>query len=962
METMGSSHRLQSAELWGVALFLFFLLAIFFWRVIFLGEAFLGADVLYLFYPWRSLASQDLQVANPLFGDIVGALYPSLLYMVRAIKSGHFPLWNPYVAGGQPLGTLITSCLLYPLNFLFYVFPLGQALGYHAMARVFIAGLFTYLLLREWEVRWEASLLAAVVFMFNGFHVVWLNWPHTYVSVLLPLLFWLTQRLVRTGSISWAVFLAFAVGVTLLGGFPLFAAYAFYALVAFFTFSLLRYFRQTGDKRGALYRALGFSLALLGGGLLVSPQILPFLRNLALSRYEAQRVADISFYREFHFPLQNLILFLIPDYYGNSQDIPFWGVANYIETTGYVGVFSLFLVGMALFASFRRGLVWFFTGLAGVAGGVVFGVFPIQGIVSRLPVLNASHDTRLLGILAFCLALLAGMGLEAILEPRRSREVLGIASTAGLSLLVIFSTELYWTLSLDGPSAPIRRTLIWALQNGDPRPLGNFVLFSFLFAAGLLIIILRLTGRISGRALTFLSLGILVIDLFSFGLSFNSTVDPQRLYPSTESLQFLQQEVSPFRFLALGETMYPNTAMVYGLQDVGGHSITHPWRYTRLLQLIDPEVWNRRKHGTLLLFGRETANLDSPLLDLLNVRYILDEPGACEAVGHQQEGISVPAELPVGEIVGGVEQGQSFHAHGEGLDQVCLILATYRRVNDRDLIFHLKESPTASQDLVTLTVNGREIKDNSWYSFRFSPIEDSGGRTFYFSLESPQSTPGNAITIWASQADAYAEGFRYENGKVREGDLVFNLSYALPKSRFQTIARSDLTLYRNPTVLPRAYVVHQAEVIKDEEGILRRLTSTDFDPRESVILEEEPPGPLDEELSPSDSSARILDYQPSSVVVEVEMTGRGFLVLGDQFYPDWKAFVDGREERIYQADYVFRAVYLPSGRHRVEFVFTAQLFKMWLVVSIFTFGVIMVILFSNWLLPKWRRVVPWQKG
>jgi uncharacterized membrane protein YfhO len=49
--------------------------------------------------------------------------------------------------------------------------------------------------------------------------------------------------------------------------------------------------------------------------------------------------------------------------------------------------------------------------------------------------------------------------------------------------------------------------------------------------------------------------------------------------------------------------------------------------------------------------------------------------------------------------------------------------------------------------------------------------------------------------------------------------------------------------------------------------------------------------------------------------------------LSDTYYPGWKAWVDGRPEKIYQANYAFRAVPLSAGVHQVKFVYDPVSFK-----------------------------------
>lgn len=59
----------------------------------------------------------------------------------------------------------------------------------------------------------------------------------------------------------------------------------------------------------------------------------------------------------------------------------------------------------------------------------------------------------------------------------------------------------------------------------------------------------------------------------------------------------------------------------------------------------------------------------------------------------------------------------------------------------------------------------------------------------------------------------------------------------------------------------------------------------------------------------------------------------GYLVLLDSFYPGWRAYVDGREVEILQANYAFRAVEVQAGKHEVEFRYRPWTFYFGLVVS-----------------------------
>lgn len=141
----------------------------------------------------------------------------------------------------------------------------------------------------------------------------------------------------------------------------------------------------------------------------------------------------------------------------------------------------------------------------------------------------------------------------------------------------------------------------------------------------------------------------------------------------------------------------------------------------------------------------------------------------------------------------------------------------------------------------------------------------------------------------------------------------------------------------NTKYLPRAYPVHQVVVEKDKDLIFNILNHPQFNPREIVLLEDAPPASLAPSAPSSASRIRISKYSNNEIDIDAEMAQDGFLVLSEKYYPGWEAYVDGKETKIYKANYVMRAVYLPKGTHKVRFVFDPWPYKVGLWVSSATF-------------------------
>jgi hypothetical protein len=128
----------------------------------------------------------------------------------------------------------------------------------------------------------------------------------------------------------------------------------------------------------------------------------------------------------------------------------------------------------------------------------------------------------------------------------------------------------------------------------------------------------------------------------------------------------------------------------------------------------------------------------------------------------------------------------------------------------------------------------------------------------------------------------------------------------------------DARVYRVDDALPRAFVVGAQRVVPDSETERRTVTSLAFDARRVALTEKRLTG-LPETGDGSGGSARIVAYEPERVIVRASSAGQGLLVLGDTWFPGWKAKVDGRSVPIERVDYIYRGVRLGPGAHRVEF-------------------------------------------
>ncbi len=172
---------------------------------------------------------------------------------------------------------------------------------------------------------------------------------------------------------------------------------------------------------------------------------------------------------------------------------------------------------------------------------------------------------------------------------------------------------------------------------------------------------------------------------------------------------------------------------------------------------------------------------------------------------------------------------------------------------------------------------------------------------------------------------------RLEKQLLKRTDRVLDILNV--KYKISTDNKGQIGIERHPSYLPRAWMTFSSRIIPDDDDILPALHSSDFDHRNSVILEEKPaialPG-----SEPDNHTTRITSYSINRIEIEVETDRNGLLVLSEIHYPAWKAFIDKKQIPIYRANYALRAIPVPAGKHTVVCEYKDSAFSKGLVLSV----------------------------
>ena len=167
--------------------------------------------------------------------------------------------------------------------------------------------------------------------------------------------------------------------------------------------------------------------------------------------------------------------------------------------------------------------------------------------------------------------------------------------------------------------------------------------------------------------------------------------------------------------------------------------------------------------------------------------------------------------------------------------------------------------------------------------------------------------------------------FRYLRDYERM-DIFYNLLGVKYYPEANPQYHRTFSIKQNSAYLPRAFLVKKYRVIKDINYILWLIKNGNIDFHKEVLLEKAPTF----KISGIDSFSYVemLDYSLNRIDIQTHTNTPSILVLDEVYYPLWKAYIDGKKAEIIPADYVLRAVAIPSGNHLVAFKYSKKmLFK-----------------------------------
>lgn len=535
-----------------------------------------------------------------LLNDPVLFFYPMYSFLGERLISGDIPGWNPHQFSGAPFAADPQSGWMYwPAMILFSFLPLSAAAWGFLFVHWFLAGAGAFVLARALGMGSLGALVAGLAYGFNGF-LFERNLccpPYTQVAAWLPWALLGAEMALRSGRFPsmclWWGVSGFALSQILAGWLGQGAYYALLAVGGYMAYRALIAPPETSRRIRARFAALAMhgSAVLLCGFWLAAAGLLP--------RFEFNALSSLA------------------GGYGGSQLVKGgWGLENWAAVLNplasklYMGGVAYALALLAPVVARKSFATPYWAALS--LGALILssqGPTPLHALLYLLPGFGRLHQhypDRVMMVFYLGTALLAGAAVSGLKWRGRKHALIAFAPSVilfGLWLLGVFipgSTLLFVVLA----GGLFAVSAVWDRYRGI-----LMLLLLLLLLADLAVADVRATTR--GRTFETAAKGA--------RRELNDRHQPNGVV----SLLLAEQKRDPFRsfgYNARGNNlsfMRGSRSTVMGLQDVQGYNPIHLARYDQFIAALNGRPQNYR---SAFVFW---SGLHSPLLDLLNVRYVL---------------------------------------------------------------------------------------------------------------------------------------------------------------------------------------------------------------------------------------------------------------------------------------------------------------------------------------------------
>jgi hypothetical protein len=820
-------------------------------------------------------------------GELLNQWRPYLEFFKYTYQNGEFPLWSQNLDCGFPLASFPHAGAFYLPYILFCFFEFKDAFCIFVLFQLICVLLLTYGLLRFFGHSRVSCWVGSSIWGFCGTSMCMVGYLHMLNTLTwLPGIYWLSFRLVRDKRIPDFIFLTLLSTLALSGGGLESLLYGWATLLAYLLFV---------ERRSFSSLVLVF-FALILSVLLCSAPFLLTMKYLHFSfRGDSSFNASLTIW-------SNIKYLFHPFFYGDKSS---WTYLGFLFPAGF---------SAAICTHSNKRTFIFIVSLTFLVTLFILNLWPINYVFNSFPVLKyASIDMRyraLYGTLILAL-IVATEGFDLLIV-RTNKKLLKVIL---MVFLVIISIQSF--------------AIIIALTNSIEI---NIFIVSrivlFLFVTGLLVIYIVKRERRETKS-PFRPLFLLVIlflDIFILYYIKMPKAQPDFLKPHITK-QFMTEKNSTNRMHLISPfSMEYHIWKFYRLDHGPGFIFSHIrngiFHYQNIYNKITLDLPNPFDFNTIRPETHE-------LLNFMGVEYIIANRVPIYSSS------PMPIDIPFFKSSYSIK-GEYTSEKPEITDGVLSMAPGSIWTSKLYLIkgdkLEITITPEHLTDQVSVTI--AESPDKKGTASLRSMADHEDKRDVFFLQNDKEGYFFVSICI----SDQVSESIKLQGPVISNEDRPFVMNY-----------NDKIQIYQNRNSFERVRLYTDFIVMNDEDSFNCIFSHDCFAPETRIIL---PPDSVTEIIlskkpaqDVKQGNVKIIANSDSELIVEIETSSPSYLSVANAFFPGWRAWVDGNEEKVLRSNYTFQAINIKSpGKHRINYKYIPFEFEIGIFASITTATLLLILI------------------
>lgn len=853
-----------------------------------------------LLFGLQFLFHRGLWINNEVFfaGD-ANKYYISRVAIVQQIKNGFFPFWSQYIMNGMPYAASLQG-VYYPFTYLALFLPLKLFIYVYYSIHIAVGGVFSgkYIdsLCTHKQMKYVMSVLYILSIQLGGYRK---NHPNLqFAFIWLPVLLFLVEKYLKEQQKRYVVLLGLVMALQFMSG------ETGVQICAYTDIAVLIYFVLRAHSCGLRMKEYIFDIleASFLYAALIAVQVIPCLQILRYYTSLGGEKSSYDFFTSYSIHPIKLLQMVSPYIWGTNGIYSAFGFQNSSEMDIelFIGTGCCILVIYCII--FMRKIKIIKIPLIMMLLCFIYAAHAHIPFLSRLlfviPIIgNFRVSSRVLFIFIFFSYVCAVLATDHIMSQHDFAR-LKVIVMAAITVSVVTAILMYIMQSHNVDNGNL--SMSEYLHNAFLMPM---------FYMGVWLLMIHICSKVDhkGKISDYLfPLSLLVLTILQIW-PFYSCVSPEKI----EKLQSYDEYGSkvaedigysdywcayPFPDGALQYLFSGNRGSVCKVSNINAYeSFNNPGVY-KLLTAGDHMQLNYSELLTGSIRAKINIYQNNSMLSMLGVKYIEDPKGYINDDG------SVPI----------------FESGKEILREKTILLTTD---DNEEYSVWQKEIDISSNCYYRVELETRSDNDTFFYIDFFGGetydsnkqqrniyIESGENHIFNIYIESEEVPDTTTYLRIVSTEKEPCEITRLAVYETTIDEIIYSDSPYRPY-----IVNDDIRIFENLNAQDILFAPSYVKKVETVDEIYQNVDSLDFINKAYVT-------DLPDNLYSQNVTIKDINYEDSNYIsAQVSSEADCFIEFSQNYYPDWHAYIDGKETKIYFVNGVQQGIIVPYGNHIIEF-------------------------------------------